>query len=450
MFVNRVMGGRIGLVDISAQIFTDNPLKDPTLPALSTKETQFHTRNEPKTAVRNKEETKGNQSFIAKRLEIRTATSRRAAMAFLYLLLAILMSLGGLVHGQFLPKTPSVVENGSHVSALYIMGDSSVDCGKNSLFYPFLHRNLSLLPCNGSDSTLLPHLLAQKMGLPNSPPFYRQNGSIEGLRKGVNYGSAHATIISPRSHSHQSFNQQLRQVYETFQLLLLQYREDRAQDFIKSSIFYLSFGKDDYVDLFLRNASGLMLKYSGQEFAHILVNQMVNAIRILYDANVRKIISTGVLPLGCTPRVVWEWYNSTAIRDEKGCVEEINELVLQYNTMLNERIVELNVELPDAQIIFCDVYQGMMEVITNPTVSGFSDTKNACCGLGLHGAEIGCVSAEMTCDQSSAHVWWDLYNPTQALNSLLADSAWSGYPLPGICRPITVQDLVYPSGSHLT
>jgi phospholipase/lecithinase/hemolysin len=97
---------------------------------------------------------------------------------------------------------------------------------------------------------------------------------------------------------------------------------------------------------------------------------MVHAIRTLYDANVRKIISTGILPLGCTPRVVWEWYNSTAIHHGMGCVEEINELVLQYNTMLNEHIVELNVELPDAKIIFCDVYQGMMEVITNPTLFG--------------------------------------------------------------------------------
>ncbi|KAJ6693081.1 hypothetical protein OIU79_014757 [Salix purpurea] len=365
---------------------------------------------------------------MAKRLDIRTTSSRRrSAMVFLCLLLAILMNLSGRVHGQFLPTAPSVMENGSHVSALYLMGDSSVDCGKNSLFYPLLHRNLSLLPCNGGDSTLLPHLLAQKIGLPNSQPFYSQIGSIEGLIKGVNYGSAHATIISPSSQSHPSFNQQLRQVYETFQLLQLQLRQDRAQDFIKSSMFYLSFGRDDYVDLFLRNSSGMMLKYSGQEFARILANQMVHAIRTLYDANVRKIISAGILPLGCAPRV---------------------------------HIVELNEELPDAQIIFCDVYQGNDGGHNQPSTlrllnwkasvpnTGFSDTKNACCGLGLHGAEIGCVSAETTCNQSSAHVWWDLYNPTQALNSLLADSAWSGHPLPDICRPITVQDLVYTS--HLT
>lgn len=213
---------------------------------------------------------------------------------------------------------------------------------------------------------------AKKMGLSNPPSFYSQNGSIEELRGGLNYGSAQATIMKSSSQSHQSLNQQLRQVFETFQLLQLQLREDSAQHFIKSSIFYLSFGKDDYIDLFLSKASGVMLEYSCQEFAHILVNQMVHAIRNLYDANVRKIICMGILPLGCTPRTVWEWYNSTALHDGRGCIVEINELVLQYNTMLEEHIIELNTKLPNAQIIFCDAYQGIMEVIANPSHYGMN------------------------------------------------------------------------------
>lgn len=47
----------------------------------------------------------------------------------------------------------------SSVSSMYILGDSSVDCGDNTPFYPILHQNLSLNPCNGSDQTLLPQLL---------------------------------------------------------------------------------------------------------------------------------------------------------------------------------------------------------------------------------------------------------------------------------------------------
>ncbi|KAJ8766789.1 hypothetical protein K2173_008343 [Erythroxylum novogranatense] len=360
---------------------------------------------------------------------------RRRSVALVFAsLVFLLMSVIGATHvRRGLP---------SQATALYVMGDSSVDCGENTLGYPFLRRNFSLSPCdNGSDTTLLPHFLAKKMNLPKIPSFYNQNGSIEGLKQGLNYGSAIATIIKVGSLSHQSLNQQLRQVFETIQLLQLHLGEEESQHFVKSSIFYLSFGKYDYVNLFLGNSSGLMLGFSGQEFANILVNQIVRAIKNLYNADVRKMIVMGIMPLGCMPHVVWEWTKTESENDgeARGCVEEINVLALQYNTMLHERILDLNTELPDAHITFCDVYHGTLEIMSNAARYGFKDVKNPCCGLHTQDAIVGCLSIEMACNQSSGHVWWDSYNPTEAVNSLLANSAWSGY----ICSPISVQDMVY-------
>ncbi|XP_004308540.1 PREDICTED: GDSL esterase/lipase At1g71250-like [Fragaria vesca subsp. vesca] len=335
--------------------------------------------------------------------------------------------------------------NGS--AAFYVLGDSSVDCGDNTLFYPLIHSYLSLYSCNGSNgSTLIPHLLAEKMGMQNILPFYSQNGSINGIQRGLNFGSAHATIMNHGSQSYQSVNQQLRQVFDSLQLLQLQLSEDRALSFIKSSIFYLSFGKDDFIELLLQNASGTAKQNStDQEFAHILADQMIHVIRNLYAMNVRRIICMGILPLGCTPRVLLNQYNSTAQPHDddddvaRGCVEEINVHVLEYNRELREQISQLHVELPDAQLLFCDIYQGLSEIINNPQQYGFEDVKSACCGLGMYGAEVGCLSKDMACDKEASHVWWDLYNPTKAVNSLLADSAWSSNPLP-ICRPMNIQE----------
>lgn len=56
---------------------------------------------------------------------------------------------------------------------------------------------------------------------------------------------------------------------------------------------------------------------------------------------------------------------------------------------------------------------------------------------------------DMACPQASTHVWWDLYNPTPAVNSLIADSAWSGQPLSDICHPISVQELAISSLWHV-
>ncbi|RVW61022.1 GDSL esterase/lipase [Vitis vinifera] len=314
-------------------------------------------------------------------------------------------------------------------AALYLLGDSSVDCGDNTLFYPIFHHNLSLHPCNGSDSSLLPHFLAEKMGFPYTPPFLTQNGTLQGLLNGLNFGSAQAAIMNVPTGNHplQSLNQQLRQVFETFQLLELQLSPENAHHFIKSSVFYLSFGKDDYTNLFLRNSSGIRFKYDGHAFAHVLVNEMVRVMRNLYAANVRKIVCMGILPLGCAPRILWERHNTTDIGvgdATRECVGEVNLRVLEYNTMLEERVLKLNSELSEAQIVFW-----------------FEEVKMACCGLGPYGGMAGCVDLGLACHDASTHVWWDLYNPTPAVNSLLADSAWFAQPMPNICRPVTVQEL---------
>lgn len=57
----------------------------------------------------------------------------------------------------------------SNVTAMYLLGDSSVDCGLSTLYYPLLHRNFSLFPCeadaDADASTLLPHFLGTLFSL---------------------------------------------------------------------------------------------------------------------------------------------------------------------------------------------------------------------------------------------------------------------------------------------
>ncbi|KAI3678414.1 hypothetical protein L6452_37705 [Arctium lappa] len=334
----------------------------------------------------------------------------------------------------------------SKMKAMYILGDSSVDCGENTLFFPFLLNNLSLHPCDGPPSSILPHLLAKKIGLPYPIPFYSQNGSTEVLLRGVNLGSTGATIMSnPTNPVLQSLNQQLRQAFEIFQLLQLELGQETANDFIQSStLFYLSFGKDDYIDFF-RNNSAKGPGSDSEKLSRVLVDQMTNAIQYLYGSSVRKFVLMGILPLGCAPRFSPST-NDSASRghgeDSVVCANEINDLVSEYNTFLEQRIVSLNVELTDAELIFCDIYSLMMDIINNPIAYGIENVKSACCGIGMDGGMSGCMSMNMVCEDPSTYVWWDLFNPGHVVSSLIADSAWSGQLLPDICRPTTVQKLV--------
>ncbi|GAB2214815.1 hypothetical protein Drorol1_Dr00019179 [Drosera rotundifolia] len=382
---------------------------------------------------------------------IAPAMMKTAKIAAQLIIITFLMSIMNVVEGgsDHVKGQLKIGDGGDDSKGLFIMGDSSVDCGENTLFYSLLHGSFSLLPCNGSDSTI-PHFLAKLMGLPKVPPFYVENDTVSGMLHGLNFGSALATIISTNSSSprFQSLNQQLRQVLDVIQLLQLQLGFETANQFIQSSVFHLSFGKDDYIH-FLRHNSSLTSETRHEsgcqnEFCRDLVDEMMKVVRELYDANARKIICLGILPLGCAPRTRFEW-SSIKLREnkERGCIKEINQLVSEYNVKLREQIYDLKIKLPDLHITFCDVYQGVMDVLAKPNRYGFKDVTTACCGIGWLGARVGCLSRSVACNHSSSHVWWDLYNPTEAVNSLLTDSFWSNHPFRSLCHPLTVQDLFH-------
>ncbi|KAL8152121.1 hypothetical protein V2J09_021929 [Rumex salicifolius] len=382
------------------------------------------------------------------------------ALLFAQLLMAVAMA----THGETLdsrrihfPNIPLREEDESgsaslsspiQPKAIFILGDSSVDCGENTLLNSILHHNLSLFSCSGSDSDLVPYLLAAKMGITTVPSFYSLNGSVQSLINGVNFGSTQGNILlDPPNPSFQSLNQQLRQVFETLQLLSLHLSPSIATNHIQSSIFYLSFGKEDFIRFFNHEYNSTLpssLKHKPRVFLHVLADQLVRSIRYLYDGDARKIVVMGVLPLGCAPGTVLKWHSMTGIRNEtRGCIEWINQLVVEFNKVIEQHVLELKVELRDAHVVFCDAYEGIMEIIAKPSLYGFQNTRSGCCGRGWHHATSGCTSLDMACNKPSSHVWWDLYNPTRAVNSLLADSAWSGKPFAHMCHPMTVQDLMY-------
>ncbi|XP_074302202.1 GDSL esterase/lipase At1g29670-like [Silene latifolia] len=172
---------------------------------------------------------------------------------------------------------------------------------------------------------------------------------------------------------------------------------------------------------------------------------MTNAVRNLYNSGARKIVVMGFLPLGYAPRAVVEWYfrnGRNSSRRVRVCVNKINQHVRDFNQRLNDRIIALNSEVSDARFVFCDVYQGIMELISKPKSYGFEVVRGTCCGRGWRGAAVGCQSTSMACNDMSKHIWWDFYNPTEAANSLLAESAWTGKSVTEMCSPISLRALI--------
>lgn len=80
----------------------------------------------------------------------------------------------------------------------------------------------------------------------------------------------------------------------------------------------------------------------------------------LYNLNVRRMVVVGLAPIGCAPHYLWRY------RSNNGeCVEEINDMVMEFNFVMRYIIDELSQGLPNSNIIFCDVFEGSMDIIKN-------------------------------------------------------------------------------------
>ncbi|KAF3787519.1 GDSL esterase/lipase [Nymphaea thermarum] len=327
--------------------------------------------------------------------------------------------------------------NSSLAPAFFIFGDSSVDVGTNN-FLGTLAR--SDLPPYGRDfdthkptgrfcnGRLIVDYLALHMGIPFVPPFLGQSGEGQ----------------------HISLTQQIEQAVDTFQLITLSLGERRANRLVAESIFFLSVGSNDYIHHYLRNASGVKSLYLPWGFNQLLISTVKQRLKTLYTMNARRFVVLGLAPLGCTPHFLWEYQSK-----EGECIKEINDMILEFNFGMRYMIDELNKELKDAMLIFCDAFLGSEDIMMNHehygvsqidsliliSDEGFETVTEACCGIGQYGGWIMCISPQMACKNATTHVWWDQFHPTDAVNSILADNIWSGLHA-NMCHPINLQGVM--------
>ncbi|XP_077226934.1 GDSL esterase/lipase At5g08460-like [Tasmannia lanceolata] len=346
------------------------------------------------------------------------------------------------------PKSSNSTSKPPLVPAFFVLGDSSVDCGTNNYLGTFARADL--LPygrdfdthrptgrfCNGRIPV---DYLALRMGLPFVPAFLGQSGSVEDMIHGVNYASAGAGILFSSGSDlgqHISLTQQIQQATDTFQQITLDLGEEATTEMISKSVFYLSIGSNDFIHYYLRNVSRVQSLYQPWGFNQMLASIVKQELKNLYNANVRKVIVMGLAPLGCAPHYLWHYHSKHG-----ECVDEINNMIIEFNFAMRYMVADLNRELSDAQVTFCDVFEGSMDIMRNHQRYGFETITDACCGLGYYKGWIFCLSPEMACNNASTHVWWDQFHPTAAVNAILADNVWSGLHT-NMCYPMNLKDMI--------
>ncbi|KAJ3677524.1 hypothetical protein LUZ60_003248 [Juncus effusus] len=317
---------------------------------------------------------------------------------------------------------------GAKAPALFIFGDSLIDNGNNNYIPAIARANYPPYGidfghptgrfCNG---LIVVDYAAKYLGLEFPPPYLSLSSKTILILRGVNYASAAAGILEETGKNYASrvtLNGQIALFEKTLklQLPLLIPNQRKLSTYIKNSLFIVNIGSNDYINNYLMPHLYTSSRiYSSESYAQLLMDTFDIQLKALYKLGARKILVTGLGPLGCIP-------SQLALNKSKNgrCIERVNNLVLTFNKHLVQLLTRLNSTLKDAFFVYEDVYSLFTDIVRNPSKYGFITSDQACCGNGEYGGAITCLPLQKPCCNRDKYVFWDAFHPTQAVNYIIA------------------------------
>ncbi|KAL0461491.1 UNVERIFIED_CONTAM: GDSL esterase/lipase [Sesamum latifolium] len=324
--------------------------------------------------------------------------------------------------------------------ASYIFGDSLVDAGNNNYLQTLSKANI---PPNGIDfkasggnptgrytnGRTIGDIVGEELGQTHyAAPFLAPNTTGKSILYGVNYASGGGGIMNATGRifvNRLSMDIQVDYFNITRKEIDKLLGASKAREYLqRKSIFSITIGSNDFLNNYLLPVISVGARIS--ETPDAFVDDMLNHLRAqltrLYQLDARKFIVGNVGPIGCIP------YQKTINQlKEDECVSLPNKLALQYNARLKDLLQELNENLPGATFVHANVYDLVMELITNYAKYGFTTASRACCGNGGQFAGIiPCGPTSSMCSDRDKHVFWDPYHPSEAANVIIAKQLLDG------------------------
>ncbi|GMY28215.1 GDSL esterase/lipase [Fagus crenata] len=196
--------------------------------------------------------------------------------------------------------------------------------------------------------------------------------------------------------------------------------EARAKDIIYNSIFLVSAGNNDIA--ITTSITARRFEYF-PSYATELVTWSSTFLNDLYGLGARRIGVLSTLPVGCLPggRTV------AAGLLEGGCEEITNQEAQVFNTKLSSMVDSLESSLPDAKLVFIDVYNALLDIVQDPQNYGFQVTRTGCCGTGSFELGVTCNPTTITCSDVSNYVFWDSGHPTEKAYKIIVSAILHKY-----------------------
>ncbi|KAL5723340.1 hypothetical protein ACHQM5_006751 [Ranunculus cassubicifolius] len=330
------------------------------------------------------------------------------------------------------------------VPALYVFGDSLNDAGNNNLLQTNAQVNFKPYGVDFPDEiptgrftngkTFI-DFIAQFLGLPLVPPYLHLTTAAKNkITTGINFASGAGGIL-PETGSATgnilSSTKQINYFKRTIRKNLRRNFKSRSalSIHLAKSIFFVSVGNNDYINNYLQPASYNSSRiYSPQQFADILIDGLRHRLTRLYKLGARKFVVFDVARIGCTPALV----SIATPRPTTPCVEDLNNLVMLFNSRFPSMITALESSLTGSTFVRGDSYS----VNQNSTEAGFTTAQIPCCQTsnvtGL------CLPDSTPCRDRTRVIFWDAFHPTEVVNRAEAIACFNAT---SKCVPVNFEQL---------
>ncbi|PIA38153.1 hypothetical protein AQUCO_02800063v1 [Aquilegia coerulea] len=322
-----------------------------------------------------------------------------------------------------------VLQITAKVPAIIIFGDSSVDTGNNNQLSTVLKSNFKPYgrdfndgkPTGRFSNGRVPgDFISEAFGIkPTVPAYLDPSYSIKDFATGVCFASAGTGYDNATSNvlDVMPLWKEL-EYYKEYQKKLRDYiGEEKADETLREALYIMSLGTNDFLENYYQFNSKRASEFTIKQYQDFLLGLAENFVKDLFNLGARKLSIGGLPPMGCLPL---ERMRNAFVGT--GCNQEYNNVATEFNTKLEGLVVNLNKELPAAQIVHSNTYGILLNIIQMPSKYGFENAAVGCCATGMF--EMGYMCNEFspfTCADARKYVFWDSFHPTEKTSQIISD-----------------------------
>ncbi|XP_068326003.1 GDSL esterase/lipase EXL3-like [Pyrus communis] len=310
--------------------------------------------------------------------------------------------------------------NNEKIPAVIVFGDSVVDSGNNNNistvvkcnFPPYGRDFVGQRPTGRFSNGRVPSdLIAESVGVKKILPAYLDpNLKIHDLLTGVSFASGGSGYdpLTPKIVSVLSLSDQIDMFKTYINKITAAVGKESAATMVSKSIYIVCTGSNDIANTYFSTPLRRP-RYDISAYTDLMVESASSFFQELYGLGARRIGVVSLPPIGCLP-------SQRTLRGgrDRGCSETVNQAASLFNSKLLSEIDTFNTRLPEARLVYLDVYNTLLSLIRNPTQYGFEEMDQGCCGTGNIEVSILCTRfSPGTCNDASNYIFWDSYHPSE-------------------------------------